>query len=154
MRPTTHCRLGRSEPDLGGVGFGDAWEQHGQKFVRCEAGFTPCGLGLGGPYSSRHRDADDTLREEEDYITGITSVTDAETTCGDLHLSHPLRCTPRQALDVPYNTMVSFTKDVEYSCKRYILTRVGKKSAHVCLAVLLLRESFHSVQRRWVLHMR
>jgi hypothetical protein len=149
---------GRGEPELGGVGLGDNLGQHGRNPTHCQPDHTPCGLllepMLGGPPPNRHWDVDNPRVDDEDQVAGITLFTSTGTICGDLLPTPPSRCPSRRAVDVPHSTMVSFTKDVEYPSNIYILTRAGEESAHVYLAVLLLRESFDSVQRRRVPGMR
>jgi hypothetical protein len=157
MRPTrahTHGRFRRGEPELGVMGLGDTWGQHGRDPTHCQLGSAPCGLALGSVLRGQHPDrqwgVDKTLEGDDDCITEIPSVTVADTTCGDLQTSPSLRSPSRQAMNVPYDTMVSFTRNFEHVPKRPILTCAGKKSAHIYMAVLLLRERFDSVQRRWM----
>jgi hypothetical protein len=127
----------RGGPEFGSVDPRNTLGQHGYSggdTTHSQPGFIPYGLPLGpvlgGPYPSSHWSVDGNMVDDESYIAGLTSVTVSETTC-----------------DVPYTTMVSSTKNIECSRKRHALTHVGKESAHVCLAVLLLRESFDSVPR-------
>jgi hypothetical protein len=151
--PHTHCRLERGEPEVGGEGLRDAWGQHGRDPTRCQPGFAPCSLALGllgGTQPDKQWDVDKTVLGDDDYIAKNSSVTVAETTCGYLQSSPSLRLPSRQGMDVPYDTMVSYTGDVEHPSKRPVLTRAGEESAYIYMAVLLLRQSFNSVQRRWM----
>jgi hypothetical protein len=152
--PHTHCRLERDEAGLGGGGLGDAWGQHGSNPKYCQPGFVPCSLALGpvlrGPDSDMRWDDDKMLDGDDDCITEYPSATVTETTCGQLQPIRSLRSSSRQAMNVPYDTMVSFTGDFELISKRPILTRAGEESAHIYMAVLLLWERVDSVQRRWM----
>jgi hypothetical protein len=152
-----HSRLGRGEPEHSRVDLGDAWGQHGHSdgdSTHFQPGFTPYSRHLepvleGKLCHINHWDVDNTM-DNHDCVAETTLVTVAESTCSDPHPGHPMRCPSRQAMDIPYNTMVSFTKEVNHPCNRHVLTHVGEESAHVYLAVLLLRESFDSVQRCWM----
>jgi hypothetical protein len=130
----------RGGPEFGRVDPRGTLGQHGYSggdTTHSQPGSTPYGLPLepvlGGPYPSSHWSVDGNMVDDESYIAGLTSVTVSETTC-----------------DVPYSTMVSFTTDVEYTCKIHVLTRAGEESAHIHLAVLLLWESSDSIQRCWM----
>jgi hypothetical protein len=152
--PHTHRRLERDEPELGGVGLGDIYGQYDRNPKHRQPGFAPCSLALGpvlgGPHPDRQSDAGKTLDGGDERITGCPSAVVTEATCGHLQPSPSLRLPSRQAMDVTYDTMVSFTGNVEHSSQRLIFTRAGQESAHICMAVLLLRERFDSVQRRWM----
>jgi hypothetical protein len=130
-----------TEPEHATVDFVDTWGRCGQSggdSAPRQPGFIPYSLRLepeleGGLSPVILRDVDNTILDTGDCIAESTSVAVFDRTCGALRPSSLLRRLS------PYKTMVSFTKEVASPCKGYFLTRVGEKSAHVYLAVLLLR---------------
>jgi hypothetical protein len=139
-----------TEPEHAWVDFIDAGGLNGHVGGVSTHGPIPYSLQLepvleGVPSPANLRVVDNTLAGNDESVPDLTSDTVSESTCGVLQPMLQLRRLPRQAEDAPYKTMVSFTKEVACPCKGYFLTRVGEKSAHVYLAVLLLRQSFDSI---------
>jgi hypothetical protein len=149
------------ELEHGRVGLIHTWGQHGHpdgESTHVPPGSTPDSLGLepvldGGPGPISYPVVDNNVNNG-DCVTKATVVAVAGNTRGSPQPSYPMRCRmrcpSRQAMDIPYTTMVSSTKQIEHHCKKHFLTRVGEETAHIHLAMLLLWESFDSVQRCWM----
>jgi hypothetical protein len=146
------------EPEHARLDFLDTWGRYGHsggESTQSQPGFIPYSLHLEPVLEGRLspvnlQDVDNTMVHHDERVAEVISDTVAESPCIILQPSPLLRRPSRQAVDVPYNTMVSFSKEIAFSCRKYFLTRVGEESAYVYLAVLLLRKIFDSVQRRWV----
>jgi hypothetical protein len=146
-------RFERGEPEHGGVDIMGIWAQHvhsGGDSTHCQPDFTPDRVHTEpvlkrGPSSIHRWSVEGTMVDDYDCVNENAAVTVAERTSGNLQPSPLLPRLYRQAMDVPYTTMVSFTKEAKDSGKRHLLTYTGEESAHLRLAVLLLRKSFDSV---------